>query len=423
MKYTEVIDFLFNSIPNYQNSGDKALRPGLKNIRVLCEYFKNPHKSFKSIHVGGTNGKGTTSTTLANFCSSLNLNIGLYTSPHIFDFRERIQVNGKKISKKFILNFIKENLSFFKDKNISFFEMTTILAFEYFKERKVDLAIVEVGLGGKFDSTNIINPLISLVTNVGLDHQKILGNTLDDIAKEKAGIIKSNSIFIKGQSQPDIDKIFKKECYKNKTHYLQASEEIELSSIKKTISSRIISISYQSITFQLKLNNPTEYYFQNMKGVLLAFFQFLKFQKKEIDINLFKNSPFIIHGRWNILSKNPYIISDGCHNLDGFRAIIDELKSLSFNKIFFIVGGVKDKNWNEIIKILPNSFEYILVQPRINRSLNVEDLSEFFRREKFFYSIKKDINIAISYCKNKAQYNDLIFIGGSLFLISDINEK
>ena len=135
------------------------------------------------------------------------------------------------------------------------------------------------------------------------------------------------------------------------------------------------------------------------------------------------NSPFIIHGRWNILSKNPYIISDGCHNLDGFRAIIDELKSLSFNKIFFIVGGVKDKNWNEIIKILPNSFEYILVQPRINRSLNVEDLSEFFSREKLFYSVKKDINIAISYCKNKAQYNDLIFIGGSLFLISDINEK
>ena len=192
MNYSEALEFLFNSIPNYQKSGQNAMRPGLSNILTLSKHFNNPHKTFESIHVGGTNGKGSVSTSIANFCLSLNLNIGLFTSPHVYDFRERIQVNGKKIDKNFIQNFINNNHKFFRKNDFSFFEINTIMAFEYFKNQKVDLAIIEVGLGGRLDSTNIIHPLISIITNVGYDHQNILGKKINDIAIEKSGIIKKN---------------------------------------------------------------------------------------------------------------------------------------------------------------------------------------------------------------------------------------
>ena len=191
MNYNEALEFLLKNIPNYQKIGDSAIRPGLHNIKLLCDQFDNPQNNFKTIHVGGTNGKGTTSAAIANLCAGINLKVGLFSSPHVFDYRERIQVDGKKIKKKFIKNFINSNFNFFKKIKPSFFEISTIMAFEYFKIKNVDIAIIEVGLGGRLDSTNIINPLVGLVTNVGNDHQNILGNSILEIAYEKAGMKKS----------------------------------------------------------------------------------------------------------------------------------------------------------------------------------------------------------------------------------------
>ncbi len=424
MNYDEAIQFLFDSVPNYQKSGKTAIRKGLKNIKTLSDHFNNPHNTFNSIHVGGTNGKGTTSVAIANFCLSLDLNIGLFTSPHVYDFRERIQVNGKNIEKSFLINFIFNNKDFFKENDFSFFEINTIMAFEYFKYCKVDLAIIEVGLGGKLDSTNIIKPIISLVTNVGYDHQNILGNKIEDIAREKAGIIKPNSLFIKGEEQNNIDNIFKIECKKINSNFLSVSKNIKVKSLSKTFSERKIRIEYnKNQTFELNLKNPTNYYLINIKTAIFVFIKIAEYYKKVPLLSKSYENKFKVYGRWNIMSKNPYIISDGCHNIDSFKSIINEINPLSFKNIYFITGGVKEKKWNEICKILPKEYNYILIQPSNKRAINTSDLKRYFIENKLNYNIKIDINDALKYCKKIASKDDLIFIGGSLFLISDYNEE
>ena len=424
MNYDEAIKFLFNSVPNYQKSGKSAIRTGLSNIKSLSNHFKNPQNTFKSIHVGGTNGKGTTSTSIANLCLSLNLKVGLFTSPHIYDFRERIQINGEKINKSFVVEFITENENFFKSNDFSFFEINTIMAFEYFKLKKVDLAIIEVGLGGSLDSTNIINPIISLVTNVGYDHQNILGDNIEDISIEKSGIIKQNALFIKGEKQIEIDHIFKQECKIKKTKYIIASDIIKVSSQLRTLISRKVKIEYQNqYLFEIRINNPTKYYYKNFKTAFSTFIKIAEYFKKEIKLNHKLLNKFKIYGRWNIISEKPYIISDGCHNIDAFKSIIKEIRSLSFQKVYFITGGVKDKKWNEICKILPKDYNYLLIKPNNKRAINTFNLKKYFIDNRLNFEIKSDINNAIEYCKKISNENDLIFIGGSLFLISDYNEK
>ena len=424
MNYDEAIKFLFDSVPNYQKSGKTAIRKGLKNIKILSNHFNNPHNTFNSIHVGGTNGKGTTSVAIANFCLSLDLKIGLFTSPHVYDFRERIQVNGKNIEKSFLINFVSNNKDFFKENDFSFFEINTVMAFEYFRYCKVDLAVIEVGLGGKLDSTNIIKPIISLVTNVGYDHQNILGDKIEHISREKAGIIKPNSLFIKGEEQNNIDHIFKDECKKTNSNFLSVSRNIKVKSLSKTFSKRKIRIEYnKNKTFELNLENPANYYLMNIKAAIFAFIKTAEYYKKAPLLSKHNKNKFKVYGRWNIISKNPYIISDGCHNIDSFKSIISEIHTSSFKNIYFITGGVKEKKWNEICEILPKEYNYILIQPSNKRAINTSDLKRYFIENKLNYNIKIDINDALKYCKKIASKNDLIFIGGSLFLMSDYNEE
>lgn len=424
MNYDETIKFLFNNIPNYQKSGKSAIRTGLTNIKILANYFNNPQNSFKSIHVGGTNGKGTTSTSIANLCLSLNMKIGLFTSPHVYDFRERIQINGYKIKKSFVKKFILENKDFFDSNDFSFFEISTIMAFEYFKLNKVDLAVIEVGLGGRLDSTNIINPIISLVTNVGYDHQNILGNKIEDITKEKSGIIKKNTLFIKGEEQKEIDYIFKQKCKLKKAKYLNSSDHIKLNTLSRTLIKRKIKVqNLNKTSFELTLNNPTEYYFKNIKTALFTFKKILEHFNKEDISNYNLSNKFKIYGRWNVISDSPYIISDGCHNLNAFLSILKEIKTLAFEKVYFIIGGVKDKAWGEITRILPKEYIYLLVKPNTDRAKSTNDLKKYFIENDLKYLVKNDINNALKYCRKISNKNDLIFIGGSLFLISDYNEK
>lgn len=423
MDYNEAVKFLFNSIPNYQNKGKTALRPGLKNIKILSKHFKNPHNKFKSVHIGGTNGKGTTSTETANLCNSLGLKIGLFTSPHIYDFRERIQVNGKKIKKSFITNFIENNKVFFSRYDFSFFELTTIMAFEYFKYLKVELAIIEVGLGGRLDSTNIINPVISLVTNVGSDHQNILGDNIIDIAREKAGIIKTKTLFIKGERQENVDHVFLRECLKKKSTFVDASSKVFIKTISKNLTERKVSVLYKNEVFKIKLNNPTNYFLKNFYSAFLLYSYIKEYFKKNNSKAIIENNDFKIFGRWNIISRKPLIISDGCHNMEAFTLVINEINNTFHDKVYFILGGVKDKNWNKIAGILPKSYKYIITEPSIERAISCDQLASIFKKNKLNYTIKPNLNEAISDCKALCDSNDLIFIGGSLFLISDYDEK
>ena len=428
MKYNEAIEFLFYDLPNYHNTGYSAIRPGLDNIKKLSEKFNNPHKSYKIVHVGGTNGKGTSASSISNICSYNNLKVGLLTSPHIKDFRERITINGRKIDKDFIKKFISNNIKIIKNISPSFFELTTIMAFKYFELKKVDLAIIEVGLGGKLDCTNIVNPIISLISNVSLDHQNILGENIAEIAKEKSGIIKKNSIFIKGEFQPDIDYVFINKCNSLKVKYYSSTDKVKIETKRKTINTRDINVLIDKYKFQLTVSNPTNYYLNNLTGIIYVSFKVLKYFKIKITNKSFdglsaENEKYKMPGRWQIHSKSPITILDGCHNLASINEIINEINQYSFNKIYFVIGGVIEKNWNKICSILPTKYIYILTEPNNSRALNVDNLKSIFDSYGLKYVTQKTVNNAIDYAKSKSKKNDLIFVGGSLFLISDLNEK
>lgn len=429
MNYKETIKFLYNNLTVYYIHGKRAYKPGLKNILKLDLALNNPHKNYRIVHIGGTNGKGTTAHGISRITNSNNIKTGLYTSPHIKDFRERIRVNEKKISKKYIISFIKSNIDLIKNIRPSFFEITTMMALSYFKYKKVDLAIIEVGLGGRLDSTNIINSFISIITNISYDHQNILGNKLINIANEKSGIIKKNSIFIKGEKQNNIDSIFVKKCNKLKTKYIKSYENVEITSLNKNIFKRKINVKTNNLQFILNIKPPTNYYLKNIPSIINASNIILKKFKIKITKNSFSGLENLINksrlrGRWQIHSKKPLIISDGCHNIESINNVINELNSYKYEKVYFIIGGVKDKKWEKIIKILPNNFNYIISEPNNKRAIDSNKLSVYFKKNQLNHIVIKEVNDAIFYCKNKLKSNkELIFIGGSFFLISDINEK
>ena len=429
MNYKETIKFLYNNLTVYHINGKKAYKPGLKNILKLDSALNNPHKNYRIVHIAGTNGKGTTAQGISRITNSNDIKTGLYTSPHIKDFRDRIRVNEKKISKKYIISFIESNFDLIKNIRPSFFEITTIMALNYFKYKKVDLAIIEVGLGGRLDSTNIINSFISIITNISYDHQNILGNKLINIANEKSGIIKKNSIFIKGEKQNNIDNIFVKKCNKLKTKYIKSYENVKIKSLSKNIFSRKINIKTNKLEFILNIRPSTNYYLKNIPSIINASHIILKKFKIKISKHSFYGLENLtnkssLRGRWQIHSKKPLIISDGCHNIESINNIINELNSYKYEKIYFIIGRVKDKKWEKIIEILPNNFNYILSKPNNKRAIDPIQLGVYFKKNQLNYIIIKEVNNAIFYCKNKLKSNkELIFIGGSFFLISDINEK
>ena len=419
MTYNEAIDFLFNSINSYHNQGSKAIRPGLKNIISLCNHLKNPQNFFKIIHVGGTNGKGSSAYGISNILIHNKLSVGLFTSPHIHDFRERIQVDGSHIDKAFVVDFINSNKKIIDKISPSFFELTTAMAFKYFQQKCVDIAVIEVGLGGRLDSTNIVDSDVVLITNIGYDHQNILGHSLDDIAKEKVGIIKEKSIFIKGEKQDEIDHIF----FKNEKKHLKSWRNLELKSLKKNIDSREYEVKFKKMKFKLDVSNPTNYFKKNIPGIIISSYYMLK--KFNIDINSksFNGINKVceinkIMCRWDLISKNPLIIADGCHNKPSFEIVIDEINSYKFSQVYFIIGGTKEKNWPEICKILPSYYKYILTQPNNERSLSIDKLKKEFDRNKLNYLSFSSFQRSINYCKKNARKNDLIFIGGSLFMLS-----
>ena len=404
MNYLDTINWMFNQLPMYQNIGKVALKKDLTNTIALSKHLNNPEKKFKSIHVAGTNGKGSSSHMIASVLQEAGYKVGLYTSPHLKDFRERIKVNGNVVSKQFVIQFIKRNKTFLENHRLSFFEMTVGMAFEYFAKQKVDIAIIEVGLGGRLDSTNIITPEISVITNIGLDHTQFLGDTLELIAHEKAGIIKPNVPVVIGETQKKITPVFRRIAKENNAPIYFADQ-----TIKKTYKSDLKG-SYQ--TNNIKTVAQTLTVLQP-----LGFNTSEKHKVKGFN-NVVKNTGLL--GRWQTLQYSPKIICDTAHNKEGLSYVMPQLANETFNKLHLVLGMVNDKNIVSIIDLFPKKATYYFCKPEIPRGLDAEILKQYFAKKGYKGDAYKSVNEAFEFAKKQAKNNDLIYVGGSTFVVAEI---
>lgn len=404
-QYLEAVEWLFVQAPNYQIDGEKAYKPGLENITKLCAFFNNPQDKIKCIHIGGTNGKGSTSNMLASVLQESDYKVGLYNSPHLIDFTERIKVNGKNCDKEFVYEFIQKLKKLPGDILPSFFEFTTIMAFEYFAQQNVDVAIIEVGLGGRLDSTNIIKPLIAAITNVQLDHQNILGNTIEEIASEKAGIIKTNIPIIFGDDNKTVKNIIKTKADNENAPFFDTT-------LFKT---------------ELKSDLKGNYQKKNIKVVLVLIEELRKLNftisNKNIEtglLNVHKNTGFI--GRWFEFSQNPLTICDTGHNQAGLEYVFSQLNSIEKRK-HIILGFVNDKKIDEVMTLLPKNSEFYFAKPSINRGRPPQDYEDLLIDAKIIYKIFDTVQDAYLSAKQECTNEEMIFIGGSNFVVGEFLEK
>ncbi|WP_343665273.1 folylpolyglutamate synthase/dihydrofolate synthase family protein [Chryseobacterium mucoviscidosis] len=404
-QYQEAVEWLFVQAPNYQTDGQKAYKPGLDNIIKLCDFFGNPQEKIKCIHIGGTNGKGSSSNMLASVLQESGYKVGLYNSPHLIDFTERIKVNGKNCDKEFVFNFIRKLKNLPENIRPSFFEFTTIMAFEYFYQQNVDFAIIEVGLGGRLDSTNIIKPLVSAITNVQLDHQNILGDTIEEIAGEKAGIVKAGVPVISGDENEAVKNIIKNKADEENATFVDAS----------------------LLRTGLKSDLKGNYQEKNIKVVLCLIDELRKLNYTISDeniekglLNVHQNTGFI--GRWFQFSENPLTICDTGHNQAGLEYVFSQLNSIDKHK-HIILGFVNDKKIDDVMKILPDNSQFYFAKPAIHRGRHPEDYENLLVDAKIFYKIFDSVQQAYLSAKEQCTNEEMIFIGGSNFVVGEFLEK
>jgi len=404
-EYHDAVEWLFVQAPNYQIDGKKAYKPGLDNIRKLCRFFGNPQDKIKTIHIGGTNGKGSTSNMLASVLQEAGFKVGLYNSPHLIDFTERIKINGKNADKEFVFDFIQKLKNLSEDILPSFFEFTTIMAFEYFAQKNVDFAIIEVGLGGRLDSTNIINPLVSAITNVQLDHQNILGNTVEEIAEEKAGIIKKGIPIISGDENNEVKSIIRKKAEKENATFIDATiteadfeSDLKGNYQKKNIRV-VLSLTEELKKLGVKISN------ENIRTGLL---------------NVHQNTEFI--GRWFVFSENPLTICDTGHNQAGLEMVFAQLNSIPKKK-HIVLGFVNDKKIDEVLQILPENAHYYFVKPIISRGRDPKTYEDLLKKAGISYKIFQNVQDGYLSAKQNVRIGELIFIGGSNFVVGEFLEK
>nr|WP_317192003.1 folylpolyglutamate synthase/dihydrofolate synthase family protein [Salegentibacter maritimus] len=402
--YTKTVEWMFQQLPMFQRVGAQAFKKDLSRTIKLDEYLGNPHKNFKSVHIAGTNGKGSTSHMLASILQEAGYKVGLYTSPHLKDFRERIKVNGKFIPKKNVVGFVEGHRDFLTENNLSFFEMTVGMAFDYFSKTKVDIAIIEVGLGGRLDSTNIITPEVSVITNIGLDHTAFLGDTIAEIAKEKAGIIKDNVPVIIGETQKETTRVFKEEALKHKSE-IYFAQDLKLENYDTDLKG-----GYQN---------------KNMKTAVAAI-KALREKGWEIPEECLKNGlnsvklHTSLQGRWDILREKPRVICDTAHNAEGLSLVFKQLKNEKFQHLHIVLGVVNDKDLEKILPLFPKAALYYFSKPAVPRGLDAEILqqkaADFGLEGSLFGSISEAYDAAL----DAALDQDLVFIGGSTFSVAEI---
>jgi dihydrofolate synthase/folylpolyglutamate synthase len=426
MTYPQTLDYLFSRLPMFQRVGSVAYKANLDNTISICKALGNPEKKIKCIHVAGTNGKGSSSHMLAAILQQAGYKTGLYTSPHLIDFRERIKINGKLIPKQDVVKFVENYKTIFDDIEPSFFEWTVGLAFHYFAKQEVDVAIIEVGLGGRLDSTNVIKPQCCLITNIGFDHINLLGNTLPLIAAEKAGIIKEKVPVVISQTQLDVLSVFNAKAKSIKAPISFADKQFKVLSFafqNQLLCVELVDKSTNKIkSYNLDLTGT--YQIKNLQGVLAC-------------INILKQKGFLIEdeniiqglqhvkkltglmGRWQIISENPIIIADTGHNEDGIKEVIKNLERYSYTKLHMIIGVVNDKDVNSILKLLPKDATYYFCKANIPRALPEKELFELANQHNLKGKKFNSVSMALSEAKKQAKSDDLIFIGGSTFTVAD----
>lgn len=399
MNYQDTIDYLFQKLPIYQRIGKCAYKADIGNIIEACNILGNPHLNFKSIHVAGTNGKGSCSHMISSVLQESGYKVGLYTSPHLKDFRERIKINGKMIPKEKVINFISANKDEFEKINMSFFEMTVALAFQYFSNEKVDIAVIECGLGGRLDSTNIINPEISVITNIGLDHTNLLGNTLEKIAIEKAGIIKKEKPVVIGRKQEEILHVFEEKVEKENSLLFYAKNHDFSSDLKGNYQKENINTTVTTLKNLRNFNINDGHIINGLNKVI-------------------KNTTLL--GRWQTISKFPLVICDTAHNEDGLKKVLHQIAEINYSKLHFVLGVVKDKNIYNILTLLPKDAIYYFCEANIPRSMDKEDLQKISLEFNLYGGVYSSVKEALLHAKLKATDNDLIYVGGSTFVVAEI---
>ena len=423
MGYKDTIDYLFKCAPMFQNVGKAAYKEGLENTLKLDEYFNHPHRKFKTIHIAGTNGKGSCSHTIAAILQSAGYKTGLYTSPHLIDFSERIKVNGRPIEENFVIDFVNKHKHFFEPLHPSFFELTTAMAFLYLAEKEVDVAVIEVGLGGRLDCTNIISPDLSIITNISLDHTQFLGHTLTEIAKEKAGIIKENTPVVIGEYTAETKEVFTDKAKR-------ANAEIIFTQDNPLISNAIHDehghYIYQSSEIK-DLNGELggTYQIKNANTILNAVNKLKEkgYNITEKDIrNGFGNvcESTGLMGRWQKLEENPTIICDTGHNIGGMEYISKQLMAMNYEKLHIVIGMVNDKDINGVISLLPKNATYYFTQASVKRALPAEEIRAIGIGHGLKGNAYASVKDALAAAKEQAGENDLIFVGGSTFIVADL---
>jgi dihydrofolate synthase/folylpolyglutamate synthase len=421
MSYAETLDYLYQNLPMFQRVGAAALKNDLSNTLILCEVLGNPERNFKSIHIAGTNGKGSSSHMLASTLQAAGYKTGLYTSPHLKEFTERIRINGQEIDQEFVIRFVERIKPTIERIRPSFFEITVAMAFDYFAQQHVDVAVIEVGLGGRLDSTNVITPILSLITNISWDHMDLLGDTLEKIALEKAGIIKKSIPVVVSERQREVDHVFVEKARMMQSPIIFATDEFHV--IRKSNGMYSVDHHNQQEFFTLDLMGA--YQTKNIAGVLAC-------------VKLLRDNGFTIsnqqlatglkevmmrtglRGRWQTIGVNPLIICDTGHNEGGIREIVQQMAEIKFRKLHIVLGMVRDKDVSKVLSLLPTNAAYYFCQASIPRAMPAGELQEKAAALGLHGNIFQHVNDAIRAAKSNSASDDFIFVGGSTFVVAEV---
>lgn len=442
MPYQETIDYLYSRLPMFSRIGAAAIKNDLHNTISICNYLGNPENKFKTIHVAGTNGKGSTSHMLASIFQEAGYKTGLYTSPHLYDFRERIKVNGEMCSKEFVTSFTNKMKGLINEIEPSFFELTVGMAFEYFAEQKCDIAIIETGLGGRLDSTNVIKPELSIITNIGWDHMALLGNTLPEIAMEKAGIIKHETPIVISEVIPETKSVFEQKAKDTNAPIYFSEEFLNLQSFQNNWQTALFEFNQPLIhfldaplftkNFTVESDLPGKYQYKNLKGVLVAVQLLsemgwnLKANKVLAALKKVKQNTGLM-GRWECIQEHPRVILDVAHNEHGIKALLEQLATIHYSHLHIVTGMVKDKDIKAVLSLLPKDASYYFTQSHIPRALPASELAiiaqELGIQGNCFENVNDAISEASMNATKNANQNDLIIVIGSIFLVAEVNRK
>lgn len=428
MTYQETLDYLFNALPSFQNVGSEAYKPGLDNITAFCRRLGNPQRRYRTIHVAGTNGKGSVSHTIASVLQSAGYHVGLFTSPHLIDFRERIRVDGQTIEQSDVVAFVERNRESMEQLGLSFFEMTAAMAFKYFERCKVDVAVIETGLGGRLDATNIISPELCVITNIGLEHTDLLGDTIAKIAAEKAGIIKRGTPVIIGESHPESDEVFEQTALAMTAPICFADQAFECCDVKPLGAGRS---RYTIRALGNGTERELEYDLQGLcqrKNIVTAFTA-LKILHDYTDLSInnralregFRDAAFQtgLMGRWQSIDTNPLTICDTAHNAHGLADVMAQVEALEASELWIVLGVVADKDVEAILPLMPRSAHYVFTSASVKRALPAGELARRFEAGGIRGEVVEGVRNAVAYARQKAAKGGVVFVGGSTFVVAE----